>query len=175
VFYRSYSPLSLSPLTLTSPFLSFSLRLFAFLVAPSIRIRHCLCLSGYSFFSWNAALLVSYALRVYFPYLQLPPKVGLVLFSVPCALAQVQSEHGLLVSSFASQGYVFWEYTPLAINPRHLPASWRRITDQHSRLTERVLWAIPKVPPCPSPSTFSSPPLSPPPSQLLILIIVAGK
>lgn len=64
-------------------------RLFAFLVAPSIRIRHCLCLTGYSFYSWIVALLVSYGLRVYYPYLHFPPKIGLVLFSVPCAIAQV--------------------------------------------------------------------------------------
>lgn len=110
--------------------LSLFYRLFAFLVAPSIRIRHCLCLTGYSFYSWIVALLVSYGLRVYYPYLHFPPKIGLVLFSVPCAIAQ---------------GYVFWEYTPLSITPRNLPASWRRLTDSHRHLVERILWAIPKL------------------------------
>ena len=90
MFYRLLLNTIFSFLPINHILFIFFNRLFAFLVAPSIRIRHCLCLTGYSFYSWIIALLVSHSLSVYYPYLHLPPKIGLVLFSVPCAIAQVK-------------------------------------------------------------------------------------
>lgn len=109
--------------------LSIIYRLVAFLVAPTITLKHSLCLTGYSMFAWNVALLVSHALDVY-DFLGIPPKYSLILFGIPTAIAQ---------------GYVFWEHTPLSLRSQQLPASMRRWADQHSRLADRLLWAVPKL------------------------------
>jgi hypothetical protein len=63
--------------------------LVAFLVAPGISLKHSLCLTGYSMFAWNVALLGSHVLDVYSSLLHIPPKYSLVLFGIPCAIAQV--------------------------------------------------------------------------------------
>lgn len=58
----------------------------------------------------------------------------------------------------ALQGYVFWEYTPLAFRHKHLdqvlPLSLRALSHRHrGRVSENLLWYIPKA---------------------LVLIIIAG-
>lgn len=65
-------------------------RLFSFLVAPSITLKHSLCLTGYSMIAWNVALLVSHILDVYDVTLHVPPKVSLIVFGIPTAVAQVR-------------------------------------------------------------------------------------
>ena len=64
-------------------------RLLALLVAPSIEFKHCLCVTGYGFFAWNAALLCSYPIENYKEYVEVPLMLPLVLFGLPAALAQV--------------------------------------------------------------------------------------
>jgi hypothetical protein len=44
-----------------------------------------------------------------------------------------------------SQGYVFWEHTPLTIDQQHLPEALRPLARRHSQLVDRLLWAVPKA------------------------------
>lgn len=43
------------------------------------------------------------------------------------------------------QGVVFWDRTRVSLSQQNLPASWRRIADEHSRLASNMLWLFPKV------------------------------
>jgi hypothetical protein len=47
-------------------------RLLSFVIAPAIELKHCLCMTGYSFFSWSAAMLLSYPLEIYEDLIGLP-------------------------------------------------------------------------------------------------------
>ena len=40
-------------------------RLLAFVIAPTINMRHCLSVTGYSFFAWDLALLLLYPMEIY--------------------------------------------------------------------------------------------------------------
>ena len=40
-------------------------RILTFMIAPTISMRHCLSITGYSFFAWNLSLLLSYPLENY--------------------------------------------------------------------------------------------------------------
>lgn len=59
-------------------------RVLAFVVSPTIGMRQCLCMVGYSFFSWIIALLCSYPLELYHP--STPPTWPLVTFGLPSAI-----------------------------------------------------------------------------------------
>lgn len=65
-------------------------RLLALLVAPSIELKHCLCVTGYGFFAWNVALLCIYPLENFSDSLGIPTMLPLVIFGIPSSLAQVQ-------------------------------------------------------------------------------------
>lgn len=64
-------------------------RLLAFIVAPSIEFKHCLCMTGYGFFAWNLALLCSFPLENFKDSIAIPTMVPLVLFGLPSSIAQV--------------------------------------------------------------------------------------
>lgn len=55
--------------------LSFIYRLLSYVIAPTIELKHCLCMTGYSLFSWIMALLVSYPLEVYEDIFGLPGEI----------------------------------------------------------------------------------------------------
>lgn len=81
-------------------------RLLSYVVAPSLTMRCCLSTSGYSLFSWSAAILASVPIEAYeevgsalLPVVHVPLALPLLLFGLPTAVAQ---------------GYIFWEYTPLS-------------------------------------------------------------
>ena len=65
-------------------------RVLAVLIAPSIQFKHCVSMTGYSFFAWNLAILGSFPLENYHDLLKVPSVVPLVLFGVPSSLAQVR-------------------------------------------------------------------------------------
>jgi hypothetical protein len=64
-------------------------RLLALVVAPSIELKHCLCVTGYGFFAWNVALLCIYPLENFSEWLNIPTMLPLVIFGIPSSLAQV--------------------------------------------------------------------------------------
>ena len=70
------------------PLLS-DIRLLAFVIAPSIGMKHCLSMTGYSFFSWNLALLCSYPLELYKEDIAIPLSLPLMIFCIPSSLALV--------------------------------------------------------------------------------------
>lgn len=113
--------------------LSVLYRLLSFVLAPGIYMRHCLCLSGYSFFAWSAALLCSYPVERHKHILGVPVALPLVLFGMPAALAQ---------------GWVFWEHAPyasLTMQQAIFPSSVQQFAQHHSRWLQKFLWAIPKI------------------------------
>jgi len=117
--------------------LSVLYRLLALIIAPGLRLKHCLCVAGYSFFPWSLALLCSYPLEKHKVLLSgwVPGGVALplVLFGIPAALAQ---------------GWLFWEYTPYAspsMQQALFPTSVQHFAQRHSRLLQKALWAVPKV------------------------------
>lgn len=108
-------------------------RILASIIAPTIEIKHCLSITGYSFFAWNLALLMSYPLETYQEIIGLPVFIPLALFGLPSAVAQ---------------GCVFWEYTPassLTLQPTAFPSSLQQCASQHIRCLQRIAWVIPKV------------------------------
>jgi len=113
--------------------LSFLYRVLSFFIAPSIGLKQCVCVVGYSFFAWDVALLCSYPIERYSELLGLPLALPLVLFGIPAALAQ---------------GAIFWELTPasnITLQPTSFPSSLQQFAQQNSRTIQRVLWAIPKL------------------------------
>ena len=108
-------------------------RFLAFLIAPAIEFKHCMCMTGYSFFSWSLALLLSYPLEVYEDLIGIPTSLPLVIFGLPSAIAL---------------GCSFWEYTPassITLQPAILPSSLQQFAQQNSRMLQKLLWAIPKI------------------------------
>lgn len=108
-------------------------RLLAFVLAPTIDIRHCLSMTGYSFFAWNLALLCTYPLERYQDFIGLPIALPLALFGIPSALAQ---------------GFMFWDQTPassLTLQPHSFPSSLQHFAQNNSRWIQRLIWAIPKL------------------------------
>ena len=108
-------------------------RLLALVIAPGLRFKHCLCVSGYSFFAWSLALLCSYPLEKHKSVLIVPVALPLVLFGIPAALAQ---------------GWLFWEHAPFAsltMQQALFPSSVQHFAQRHSRLLQKALWAVPKI------------------------------
>ena len=64
--------------------------LLAFVIAPPIGMKHCLSMTGYSFFSWNLALLCSYPLELYKEDISIPLSLPLMVFCIPSSLALVR-------------------------------------------------------------------------------------
>jgi hypothetical protein len=108
-------------------------RLLAFVIAPTLDMRHCLSITGYSFFAWNLSLLLSIPLESNQGLTGLPVFLPLFLFGLPSAIAQ---------------GCMFWEHTPassLTLQPTAFPSSLQQCASQHIRCLQRVAWAIPKL------------------------------
>jgi hypothetical protein len=108
-------------------------RILTFVIAPSIEMRHCLSVMGYSFFAWNVALICTYPLERYQDMIGLPISLPIVLFGIPAAVAQ---------------GYMFWEHTPassLTLQPASFPSSLQNFAQNNSRWLQKVLWAVPKI------------------------------
>jgi hypothetical protein len=113
--------------------LSVLYRILALVIAPGIHLKHSLCITGYSFFAWSLALLCSYPVEKHKNLLAIPLALPLVLFGLPAALAQ---------------GWVFWEHVPSAslnMQQAMIPSSVQHFAQQHSRLLQKILWAVPKV------------------------------
>lgn len=108
-------------------------RLLAFFVAPTIELKQCLCITGYSFFSWSMAMIASYPLEVYEEFFGLPIAMPLVLFGLPSAI---------------SLAATFWDQTPsssLTLRTSALHISLRQCAQNNSRSLQRLLWAVPKI------------------------------
>jgi hypothetical protein len=108
-------------------------RLLAFMIAPGIEFKHCLCMTGYSFFGWSIALLLSYPLEMYEDLIGLPVTLPLVVFGLPSSIAQ---------------GCMFWEHTTASsatIQPPTLPTSCHRCAYAQTRYMQRLIWAVPKI------------------------------
>ena len=65
------------------------IRLLSFLIAPDIAFRHCLCITGYSFFSWSIALILSHLCDLYKTWV--PAYIPLAAFGLPSAIAIVRT------------------------------------------------------------------------------------
>jgi hypothetical protein len=93
-------------------------------------------MTGYSFFSWNLALLCSFPLENYKEFLRIPTMLPLVILGIPSSLAQ---------------GCMFWEHTPassMTLQPSQLPSSMQQFaTNQYLpyRCLQKILWALPKI------------------------------
>ena len=72
-------------------------RILSFIIAPTISLKHTLCMTGYSFYSWSIAMLTSYPLEIYEESWKIPIALPLVIFGMPSALAVAAP---------------FWEATP---------------------------------------------------------------
>ncbi|KAJ1430071.1 hypothetical protein B484DRAFT_54184 [Ochromonadaceae sp. CCMP2298] len=108
-------------------------RLLSMLIAPPIELRHCLSMTGYSFFSWNLALLCAFPLENYKEVLRIPTMLPLVILGIPSSLAQ---------------GCMFWEHTPassMTLQPSQLPSSMQQFATNHNRCLQKILWALPKI------------------------------
>lgn len=108
-------------------------RILAFVIAPTIELKHCLCVTGYSFFAWSLSLLLSYPLDAYQDTIGIPVFLPLILLGLPSAIAQ---------------GSLFWEHTPsssFVLQPTLFPSSLQQCVSQHSRMLQRLLWAVPKI------------------------------
>ena len=108
-------------------------RLLAFVIAPTIELKHCLSITGYSFFAWNLALVISYPLESYQDLIGLPVFIPLALFGLPSSIAQ---------------GCMFWEHTPassLTLQPAAFPSSLQQCASQHIRCLQKIAWAVPKL------------------------------
>ncbi len=68
--------------------------LLSLLIAPTIGLKHCLSMTGYSFFSWNLALLCSFPLELYGDSLRIPMMLPLVVLGIPSSLALVSNIFG---------------------------------------------------------------------------------
>ena len=108
-------------------------RLLSFMIAPTIELKHTLCMTGYSFLSWSLAMLLSYPLELYEENWGIPVATPLVLLGMPSAVALAAS---------------FWEHTPsssLTLRPSALHHSLQSCATQNSRTLQRLLWAVPKI------------------------------
>jgi len=108
-------------------------RILSFVVAPTIELKHCLCVTGYSFFAWSLSLLLSYPLDAYQETVGIPVFLPLILLGLPSAIAQ---------------GCLFWEHTPsssFVLQPTLFPSSLQQCVSHHSRTLQRLLWAVPKI------------------------------
>ena len=108
-------------------------RILAFVIAPTISMKHCLSITGYSFFAWNLALFLSYPLENYQEYIGLPVFLPLVIFGLPSSLAK---------------GCMFWELTPISsftLQPTLFPSSLQQFASQNIRCLQKIAWIIPKI------------------------------
>lgn len=109
-------------------------------MSPWIEFKHCLCIVGYSFFSWSAALLLSYPLEHYQDVFKVPSTLPLIMLGGPAAIAQ---------------GYIFWEYVPNSSLKLfdHQSRTYRILRNRwvqscaraNSSWMEKALWIAPKV------------------------------
>ena len=113
--------------------LSWLYRLLAFVIASTIELKHCLSITGYRFFAYNVALLISYPLESYLEVISLPVFVPLTLFGLPSTIAQ---------------RCMFWEHTPassLTLQLAVFPSTLQQCTSQHIRCLQKISRAVPKV------------------------------
>ena len=106
--------------------------LVAWLLTPIVTLRHCLCMTGYSFYPWILAISCSYCLEVGLG-LDKPHSVPLILFGIPSSIAL---------------GYLFWEHTPasaMALRTATLPPSLQACATQNSRLLQKLIAIVPKL------------------------------
>ncbi len=61
-------------------------RLLGFAMLPQLKFKHCLCITGYSFYYWNLAILVYYPLDSWTN--SFSSSIPLVIFGLPTAFAQ---------------------------------------------------------------------------------------
>lgn len=108
-------------------------RLLSYLFAPAIKLKHCLCMTGYSFFYWNLAILLSYPLELNKENLNVPISWSLMFFGLPSSIAL---------------SYMFWEHTPsssLTLQPTYLHASLQQFATNHRGILQKLLWQMPKI------------------------------
>jgi hypothetical protein len=101
------------------------------IASTKIKFKHCLCLTGYSFYAWNLALLISKPLEMYLT--EVPTTLPIVLFGLPSAVAQ---------------GFMFWELAPkssIQFQPRSLPVAIQQFANNHARIFQQILTLIPKI------------------------------
>ena len=108
-------------------------RILSFIIAPTISLKHTLSMTGYSFFSWSAAMLTSYPLELYEESWKIPIALPLVIFGIPSALAVAAP---------------FWEATPsssMTFRPAAFHSSLQSCATSNSRILQKFLWAVPKL------------------------------
>lgn len=104
--------------------LSLLYRFLAIFVAPSIQFKHCLCVTGYSFFFWSLAILSTLPLEHYRDSISLPILTPLIIIGLPCSIAQ---------------GFIFWESTPHANQTNNCPSIF------NFKILESLARALPKI------------------------------
>ena len=115
-------------------------RLVALLLAPAIDIRHTLCSTGYSFYSWMLAFVVSHVLDEFvlvdhdihenWTYTRMLP---LFIIGLPSSVAL---------------GRMFWEFTPTAVVTVHstsCPRQLQRCAARHSTVLNSIYHHLPKI------------------------------
>lgn len=109
--------------------LSFLYRLLAFIIAPDLDLRHCLCVTGYSYFWWSVALALSHLCDMH-DEVGVPASFPLALIGIPSSVAV---------------GYIFWEHTPLSSISVQSTTSVQCRSIFNEQLLQRLLWCIPKI------------------------------
>jgi len=104
-------------------------RVLAYLIAPALQYRHCLCLIGYSYYAWSFSLLLSYPLEALLSLFGARTSLILILVGLPAALAQ---------------GYVFLEQSQLGMSaPRERSVQQLLLWLQQHR--QRIVLLLPKL------------------------------
>ena len=103
------------------------------MIASTIELKHCLSITGYRFFAWNVALLISYPLESYLAVISLP-----VFFPSNCSVYHSLSPKGACSGS-----------TPL-LAPSHCslqysPSSLQQCTSQHLGCSQKISRVVLKV------------------------------
>jgi hypothetical protein len=96
-------------------------RLLGFAILPQLKFKNCLCITGYSFYYWNLAILLYYPLDSWTN--SFSSTIPLVIFGLPTAF---------------SQGYIF-----LQAGVVHNPKVESKKSSQH--FSSSMLWLFPKL------------------------------
>ena len=108
-------------------------RLLSYFVSPWMEMRHCLCIVGYSFYAWSAALFLTYPLEHYGTFFRLPYSLALISLGIPSALAQ---------------GYIFWEHIPqsmITIKPNTLHRLINKCITVDESWVQQAVRMMPKI------------------------------
>jgi hypothetical protein len=107
----------------------------AFFAAPTIRFGHCLCVTGYSFFAWSAAVFLSFIIDQALDGAWGWGTIPLILIGIPASFGEA---------------LLFWEHTKessMKLRPQQLASlpQLQQFVIKYSRVFQRLLYNLPKL------------------------------